>query len=96
MLLVLLVSCTCTLHQISAKDSGDCAETHVTPSDGSLMCVDHPGVSCESRDPETVATVSQYTRINCYCDDWCQVYGDCCDDKTATQGESTNSIAQQK
>ena len=29
---------------------------------------------------------SGYTQRNCYCDDWCFVYGDCCQDKVKPQG----------
>ena len=31
---------------------------------------------------------SGYTQRNCYCDDWCFVYGDCCQDKVKTQGKT--------
>ena len=31
---------------------------------------------------------SGYTQRNCYCDDWCFVYGDCCQDKVKPQGKT--------
>ena len=31
-------------------------------------------------------TSAQYRNTNCYCDDWCFVYGDCCEDKVKHKG----------